>query len=241
MLQVGGPGLAGLLLAPRLVRGYTPAEVRQPATLSGTVRYAGRRRRPEKVVFSGDCAYCRRFDLRVESLLVSPKGGLRNAVVALEGVARGKPPAPAVPALAEHRCTFVPHVQSVNVGSRILLHNQDPVLNTFHAVALPSGRTLFNIGTPNKDQRVRRRIRETGVIQMRCDVHPWEEAYLVSFDHPYHAVTDAKGAFVLEQIPPGRYTLSLWHEKLGVRRRRVELAPGAHLKLELTYPAAKAG
>jgi hypothetical protein len=83
---------------------------------------------------------------------------------------------------------------------------------------------------------VKRRIKPTGVIQMLCDVHPWEEAYIISVPHPYHAVTDERGGFALDTIPPGSYTLTLWHEKLGIRRKKVTLGPGKHLKLELTYP-----
>ncbi len=70
---------------------------------------------------------------------------------------------------------------------------------------------------------------------MRCDVHPWEIAYIVSVPHPYHTVSDAGGAFALDQIPPGEYTLALWHEQLGVQQRKVRLGPGQHVKLELAY------
>jgi hypothetical protein len=238
LLRVGGAALLAPVV-PRLALAYRPETPRSPATLSGTVRYAGKVGRPPKVTFSGDCAWCRKFDIRVESLLVGRKGGLRNVVLMLEGIDRGKPVPETQPVLAERLCTFVPHVLSVTAGTKVVLHNQDPVLNTFHAIALPSGRTLFNIGMPNKGQKMKRRIRQRGRVQVRCDVHPWEEAYIVAADHPYHTVSDKDGGFVLAQVPPGSYTLALWHEKLGVRRQRVQLGPGAHLKLEITYPAVK--
>jgi hypothetical protein len=141
--------------------------------------------------------------------------------------------------MAELNCTFVPHVLTITTGQKILLHNRDAVLNTFHAIIQPAGRTLFNIGTPNKGQQIKRRIQQSGIIEMRCDVHPWERAFILSVAHPYHTVTDAKGNFALNNIPSGEYTLTFWHEQLGEHRRKIKLTPGANLKIDLPYPLSK--
>ena len=234
LLQAGVGGGLGLALLPASAEAYSPTRVKGGGSIAGLVRYGKKAPRPGKVKLTGDCAYCRKFDLRREDLLVSG-GGLRNVVAVLEGVRRGKALPTAEPVLAEERCTFVPHVMSVCAGTRILLHNQDPILNTFHAVSMPSGRTLFNIGTPNKGQKVRRRIRKPGLVKMLCDVHPWEVAYVAAFDHPYHAVTDAAGRFALADVPAGSYTLRLWHEKLGARQQRVTVKAGAATRVTLGY------
>lgn len=235
ILRAGGAGLGLLLLGVRCR--YAEAAVGRAGRIEGTVRYGGKAPRPARLKLSGDCAYCRPFDLRAEELLQGAGGGLRNAVVVLEGVAGGKPIPATTPVLAEHRCTFVPHVLALCAGQKLLLHNQDPVLNTFHAVEVASGSTLFNIGTPNKDQKVLRRIPRPGVVKMLCDVHPWELGYVLAFAHPYHTVSDASGAFLLDEVPAGRYQLALWHEKLGGRRQLVEVRAGETLRLTLHYPA----
>jgi hypothetical protein len=236
LIQLGGAALLAPLVPRAALAAYKPETVKNGGRISGVVRYAGKAPRPKKVKLSGDSAYCRKFDLREEGLLVGKGKALRNVVVLLEGIRSGKPVPSETPSMAEDRCTFVPHVLSVTTRVKVEFVNRDPVLNTFHASTHPGGQTLFNIGTPKKGQKFRRRIAKPGIVEMRCDVHPWELAWIVAVDHPYHCVTDEKGAFALEQIPPGRYTLALWHEKLGTRKRKVELNPGAHLKLELTYP-----
>jgi hypothetical protein len=43
--------------------------------------------------------------------------------------------------------------------------------------------------------------------------------------HPYFAVTDASGSFSLPNLPPGTYTLEVWHEKLGTRTQQITIAP----------------
>lgn len=238
LLQAGCGSLGLALTGAAPPRGYQVAAVAEPARISGVVRYAAKAGRPALLKLSGDCEYCRKFGLRSEALLQAAKGSLQNVVVYLSGIQRGKAAPTEVPTIAEDRCTFAPHVLSMSLGKLRLL-NRDPVLNTFHAVELSTGRTLFNIGMPRKNQQALRRVRRPGVIKMLCDVHPWEVGYVLGFEHPYHVVSDAQGRFSLDQVPPGRYTLALWHEQLGRRSREVQLGPGAHLKLELTYPAPK--
>ena len=237
LLRGGCAGLGLLLLGGAPAAAYQPGKVERPARLSGRVRWAGRAGKPARLKLTGSCPYCLKQALFAEDLLQSASGGLRNVAVFLEGVQHGRAISTASPVLTERRCTFVPHVLTVTAGTRLLLHNDDPVLNTFLAVEVQGGRTLFNEGLANQGQKLYRKIRRPGLIKVLCDVHPWEVAYLVAFDHPYHTVCDAEGRFALEEIPPGRYSLGLWHEKLGGKRQPVDLAPGAHLQLDLVYPA----
>jgi hypothetical protein len=236
-LLQGGCAAVGLWLLGGSAAAYQPGTVERPARLSGRVRWAGRAGKPARLKLTGSCPYCLKHELFAEELLQSAGGGLRNVAIFLEGVQRGRALPTASPVLAERRCTFVPHVMTVSAGTRLLLQNDDPVLNTFHAIEVQGGRTLFNEGLANQGQKLYRKVRRPGLIKVLCDVHPWELAYLVAFDHPYHAVSDSEGRFAVEEIPAGRYTLGLWHEKLGGRRQQVELAPGGHLRLDLVYPA----
>ena len=36
-------------------------------------------------------------------------------------------------------------------------------------------------------------------------------------DHPYFSISGEDGSFKLLDIPPGNYTIRLWHETLGVK------------------------
>jgi hypothetical protein len=45
-------------------------------------------------------------------------------------------------------------------------------------------------------------------------------------DHPFYAVTDGQGEFVLDNLPSGRYTLRIWHESLGTLRKDVTVSDG---------------
>jgi hypothetical protein len=40
-------------------------------------------------------------------------------------------------------------------------------------------------------------------------------AWVVVAEHPFYAITNDQGEFMLDNVPPGEYTLQLWQESLG--------------------------
>jgi len=61
------------------------------------------------------------------------------------------------------------------------------------------------------------------MVPLKCDVHPWMNAYVGVLDHPYFAVTGTDGKFDLRTLPPGTYTIEAWHEKLGTMTQSVTI------------------
>src|SRR6185503_2831036 len=54
-----------------------------------------------------------------------------------------------------------------------------------------------------------------GIVEVRCVQHPWTHAYIAVFDHPYFDVTEDDGSFKIDSLPPGTYTVNLWHEGMA--------------------------
>jgi hypothetical protein len=170
-----------------------------------------------------------------ESLQVGPDGELRNVVVLLDGVLEGKHKISASAVLDNSRCSFVPRVQTLLVGQALELRNSDPILHAAHA-RLNFRETLFNFGLPVW-RRVYHEFQVPGLVVIDCDVlHTWMRAYIVVTEHPYATVTDAQGRFTLDQVPAGRYTLRLWHERLGTQTTPVFLVAEQTVSLKLVYP-----
>jgi plastocyanin len=161
-------------------------------------------------------------EVPAEALVVDPAGGgVRYAVVYLEGIDRGKPRPEGPPLVLDNRkCLFAPHVLSATLGDTLRVRNADPVLHNIRARLLGETRTLLNIVQPTQGQETDRDIRRTGVTALSCDAHPHMHGWLLAFEHPYHAVTDARGRFRLADVPPGRYRVVAWHE--GWNRLRLE-------------------
>lgn len=173
-----------------------------------------------------------------DRLVVAPGGGVRYAVVTIEGIKSGKKPERDMALLLDNRsCRFDPHVQTAEVGQWLELHNSDPVLHNADARIGPE--TLFNVAlTPGR--QVKKPLARAGLIAVTCDVrHTWMSAFIVVTDHPYHTVTDADGAYEIRDVPPGVYTLRVWHEELGTRERQVTVGAGDTAAGDFTYPAAE--
>jgi len=136
---------------------------------------------------------------------------VKGSVVLIEGVGKGKKATGEV-ILDNHKCLFVSHVTAVAIGDKVRVKNSDGILHNTHGfMGKP---TVFNLALPNKDQMVdiTRRLGKPGVVRVLCDAHPHMSAWMVVHDSPYIAVTDERGAYRIDQVPPGTYKVSMWHE-----------------------------
>lgn len=160
-----------------------------------------------------------------EEVVVDRDLGLRWAFVYVGEGARptASPAAPLV--LAQSGCLYHPHVLGIQVGQPLLLRNDDPLLHSIHTLAFANRNLCFGQPTQGLEQRVQFWNPEV-MMQVRCDVHPWMKAWIGVLDHPYFAVTDAAGAYALPELPPGVYTVEVWHEAYRSVRQRVELRRG---------------
>lgn len=209
-------------------------------SIAGTVTVKSARTAPALRV-TKDTEYCGR-ELPSEALLVNPEGGLANAVVYLQGTPAASAPgagAGATLTLRNDKCAFVPHVQAAVAGGSLTLTNEDPLMHNVHLFLRTDGqrRTLMNLALPAGVPRLdaSRAVRRPGVIEVRCDAHAWMSAWILVFEHPYFAVTDARGSFTIPNVPPGTYTLKVWHETLGELSSEVTAKSGQGTTVRLPY------
>jgi plastocyanin len=198
-----------LVTVPVVAPAYVEAPVTDGGALAGRVRFAGEPVKGEPIAVRKNTDVC--GDTKpFQALLVGPNKGVRNTVVYLEGVERGRKPAEFE--LDNAKCLFVPHVSAVMAGARVRIKNGDPVLHNTHG--FHDRVTYFNVALPNKDQLVdiTQRIKKPGVIEVQCDAHTHMRAWIVVRDNPYFAVTDDEGRFRIGEIPAGRYRVVAWHE-----------------------------
>ena len=168
-----------------------------------------------------------------EQFVVDPESkGLANAVLLVEGIKAGKPFSTAAGAISQLKCRYDPHVSVLRSGESLNIKNEDPVLHNVHAYEGKS--SLFNLAQPTKGQVTERQLKHEGVVRLKCDVHPWMSAYVIVVDNPYVTLSDGNGGFSIGDVPPGEYSLTLWHEVLGKSTKTVTVKPNE--KTQIDFP-----
>jgi hypothetical protein len=175
-----------------------------------------------------------------ESLIVGKEGGVKFAVGYIEKIDKGKKIVRGKNLLiTQKNCMFIPHVFTVVKGNDMDILNSDPILHNINTTI--GGMQLSNKGQPNKDAMVTVRLRKTGQVAVTCDSRTNMQSYFYIFDHPYHAATDDNGVFTIDNVPPGKYTVKLWHESWKVNGKdddgRLIYDKPVEMSQEITIPA----
>jgi len=225
-------GILFIAVCSSVSAAYEETAVTNGATIRGVVTVEGTLPKLSPLQISKFKEVCK--DVPNESMIIGSDQGLRYAVVTLEGITKGKAvEKESVHELDNSRCRFVPHVLAASVGQFVLLKNTDPILHTAHAY-FTAGQPQFNVGLyPGKVSR--KPLVSAGVVKIVCEVHSWMSAYIVVAEHPYQAITDTYGEYLISEISPGSYRLKVWHESLGTQEKQVEVKPGGSHNVDFVF------
>lgn len=215
-----------------------PAPTYGDATVAGRVTFDGDVPTMPVIDAARHCAP----DIRKEDVVVGPDRGLANVLVSLDGVAPSNGYDRPATELDQVDCQFVPHVLGVQVGQPLVVKNGDPEIHNVHYA--PANNPAVNISLVNagKQETVSFENTEPRPFGVDCGNHPWMQAYIGVFPHPFFATTDDTGRFAINRVPAGTYTLRAWHERLGTKERQVIVpAPPAAGEVAGDFVFASAG
>jgi hypothetical protein len=201
-------------IEPEPYEHYRAAEIEQVGTITGTVSWRSAPMVPPSLRVAQSAEACGPA-VPNESLLRHHDGGVANTVVYLQDITSGRDQRAIDGALERSACRFRPHVQLVvPIGGVVRLANRDD--HTAPTI-YPFG---LKLGPPGSVHELQ--LYESGMFEVLTDrVGDPSNAWLIVPKHPYYAITDDRGQFRLDQVPPGKYRLAVWHEPviLGEGRR----------------------
>jgi plastocyanin len=210
-------------------------------SLTGRIAYAGTLPAVETVRMNTDpvCAQTAGPTAPSDAVVVSATGGVANAFVYVKS---GLDPSysfevPTAPVTLDQKaCRYTPHVVGVRVGQPFSINNSDATLHNVHA--MPMVNQEFNQGQPIQNVPLLKTFTAPEVmVRFVCNVHGWMRAYVGVMSSPFFAVTDADGAFQIPGLPPGTYTIGVWHETFGAQEQQVTIAEKQAANLSVTYPS----
>ena len=128
---------------------------------------------------------------------------------------------------------FVEDTVVIPAGSSVSFPNLDPV---FHNVFSLSKVKSFDLGNfPQNDTRTVS-FSKPGIVRVYCHLHPNMSASIVVTPNRWAAKPAPDGSYKLSDIPPGEYTIVVWHKSAGFFRERVQLTPGKIVGLDFSIP-----
>jgi plastocyanin len=229
---------ANLLLFGTAVYPYEAVAVTNSAKITGTVKFEGVAPQPARLEISKDKEVCGAHPLFDQSLVVGRGGGIGNAVVTIEDIARGEPMKSDSAVLFDQKgCQYTPHVIAFAAGSTVKVLNSDGILHSIHTES--SINPVMDLAQPGFKKTISVAIAKPEAIKVTCDAHNWMEGWWYAVGNPYYAVTDSAGHFTIANVPPGTYRLRVWQEKLGELTRKVTVAAGKPITVDFTMKARK--
>jgi plastocyanin len=130
----------------------------------------------------------------------------------------------------QKKLMFHPHVLPVLVGTTVDFLNDDDVLHNVYSPDQCAEK--FNLGTWPKGQVRTYTYKNAGCAPViLCNVHPEMEAYVLVTETPYFAVSDKDGSYEIKNVPAGKFTLKIWHEKLKGSSQEVTVPESGNVEM----------
>jgi len=204
-------------------------------TLKGRVVFLGAVSPGKKFVVKRDPNICGKTITYQPLLVDETSRGIQYVVLSLEGIDHPRPQhSEEVVTFTNKDCSFQPRVQGARLGQPLQLINKDPMLHNTHIRF--GKRTFVNVAQVVGGHPILKRIRDVGIMRVNCDKHKFMQGYLLTFDHRYFAVTNKFGEYELPEVPPGNWTLRIWHQTLGTLKTEVIVSGGQDKVLDMAYP-----
>ena len=223
-IAAGGEASGGETAAAGPVINVDPATA---ATVRGVINFEGDVPRIPPVNMSAepDCVEMHGGRVASDRVVVND-GKLQHALVWISKGLEGKrfPVRGDLVTLDQKGCIYRPHVVAVQQGQAINITNSDSTTHNVHP--LPKDNREWNKSQTSSAPAIDYTFPRAELkIPVKCNIHPWMQAYIHVIEHPYFSVSGEDGSFEIANLPPGAYTLQAIHEQLG--EKEVEITVGA--------------
>ena len=220
-----------------------PSKPLDPATLgivSGTIHFSGKVPEPVKIDMSMDpvCSitggdnFAEQYvvhDSKLANVYVYIKSGPPAAMSAAA-------PTPPPVVMDQIGCKYVPHVVAMMRGGSVEFRNSDGTMHNIHTMPTLEGSQPIDISQGPKGTPQLKQFNQPEVMMpVRCNNHPWMNAFINVSATPFFAVTDAEGHFSISGLPTGDYVLAAVHEKMGEQDINVTVKPHETVKADYSF------
>ncbi|NJL28040.1 MAG: hypothetical protein HC897_09130 [Thermoanaerobaculia bacterium] len=217
------------------------ASAASAGSVAGTITYDDKVPTLKPLDMNADpaCAAKHSEPVYPDLLVLGPGNTMANIFVQVKNPPAGDHKPTTTPAVIDQNgCHYQPHVLGVMANQPLVFKNSDGILHNVHG--LPKQNREFNIGMPpTLKEKEHVFNKPEPLFPVKCDVHPWMQAYVAVMTHPFFAVTSKDGKFKIDNLPAGSYDLEAWHEKLGTQAGKVTVDASGTATLNFSFKTPK--
>lgn len=193
-------------------------------SVAGKVTYVGAPAKPKPIDMSKEpsCAKQHAAPLTTESVLTGANNSLENVVVYVSAGAPDESAPGQTVRLEQKGCQYIPHTLPLQVNQTLEVLNDDQTSHNIHP--LPRTNREWNKSQPAGSPPITEKFDKPEFILVKCNVHAWMRGYFAVMKNSHYAITGANGGFSLPNLPPGKYTITAWHESYGEQSQDVTIS-----------------
>jgi len=259
------------LMGAAAPEGYQEVPVDNGGTISGKVTMKGDIPVPRvfPLVLYPFGPFCKKIsdgqgNVRLLEFSVDSTGGLKDAIVAVERVQKGKPFPPIKNDFVAVNCMFHPTdvsdseqflikpdgkllhehplVTVVQNNQLVSMVNKDPVIHNAQFFQNEKGNIVLNFPLPVSASPRGGKLHldpDKRITQLICGMHEFMQSWGFVVDNPYHAKTKRGGTFTIDKLPPGTYKVSAWHPHFKVIEKEVTVPAGGKVQLDFEFDSTE--
>ena len=225
---------------------YESVAVTNGGTLQGKVSLKGSPPSPKEFELRRypDRAFCGlvsdgKGNRLLHEVIAGQDGGLKDVVVVVEGVQRGKSFNFSGAQVEASICQFLPFVTVVGDKREITVTNHDTVFHDIQGYAFDREgvdivlhrASIEKSGTTDTVNLTKGRK----AFAMQCGQHPYMQNWGYAIDNPYYAITGLEGQFTIGDLPPGTYKITAWHPAMDPQTKDVTVTANGAVSLDFTF------
>lgn len=226
---------AAALAAARWPATPTPAPL--AGSVSGTITFTGTPPKMKLIDMSKEpsCASQHATPVMTENAVTGTGNTLQWVVIYVSAGDPGGAAATETVRYDQKGCQYLPHVAVLEANQPLEIYNNDQTSHNIHPLATTNAE--WNKSQPPGSPPIHTSYAKPEFIPVKCNVHPWMHGYFAVLATARHAVSGADGKFTLTGLPPGKYTLTAWHEKFGTQTQEVTIAGNATATANFVFKA----
>ncbi len=207
-------------------------------TVSGKVTYEGTPAKAKIIDMSKEpsCAKQHTTPITTETVVTGAGNALENVVVYVSAGAAddATPPSQAVK-FDQKGCQYIPHVLAFEVNQPLEIANDDQTSHNIHPLAKVNHE--WNKSQPPGTPPITEKYDKAEFIPVKCNIHPWMHGNFAVLKNSHYAITEGEGGFSLANLPPGKYSITAWHESYGDQTQDVTISGNETKSVNFVFKA----